>query len=54
MRRGAASVYEWNGQAFRSLSAVARAITGVSWNGPQFFGVNRGLKSGGDSSAGRA
>jgi hypothetical protein len=40
--------YEWNGQAFRSLSAVARAITGVSWNGRRFFGVDRGAVSGGE------
>lgn len=33
--------FEWNGQEFRSLSAVARAITGTSWNGLRFFGVPR-------------
>lgn len=27
------------GQRYRSLSAVARAITGVRWNGPRFFGL---------------
>lgn len=31
--------YEWNNQAFRSLSAVATAITGVKRNGPSFFGL---------------
>jgi len=31
--------FSWNGRAFASLSAVARAITGVRWNGPRFFGV---------------
>lgn len=30
---------EWNGQTFKSLSAVARAITGIRWNGPRFFGL---------------
>lgn len=29
----------WNGQTFRSLSAVARAITGTRWNGHVFFGL---------------
>ena len=31
--------YEWQGQPFRSLSAVARAITGTRWNGWIFFGL---------------
>ena len=30
---------EWNGQTYKSLSAVARAITGIRWNGPRFFGL---------------
>jgi hypothetical protein len=29
----------WNGKTFRSLSRIARAITGTSWNGPRFFGM---------------
>jgi hypothetical protein len=33
------SGFSWNGRTFASLSAVARAITGVRWNGPRFFGV---------------
>jgi hypothetical protein len=31
--------FAWNGQSFRSLSEVARAITGTRWNGPRFFGL---------------
>lgn len=31
--------YIWNGRTYRSLSAVAREITGVRWSGPRFFGV---------------
>jgi hypothetical protein len=31
--------YAWNGQTYRSLSEVARAITGTRWNGPRFFGL---------------
>jgi hypothetical protein len=29
----------WEGRKYRSLSEVARAITGVRWNGPRFFGL---------------
>ena len=29
----------WNGGRHRSLSAIARAITGARWSGPRFFGV---------------
>ena len=36
---------ECEGRTFRSLSAVARHITGVQWNGPRFFGL-RGEKVG--------
>jgi Protein of unknown function (DUF2924) len=31
--------YEWQGRPYRSLSAIARAITGTRWNGPLFFGI---------------
>lgn len=31
--------YVWNGTRYRSLSAVARAITGTRWNGHVFFGL---------------
>lgn len=31
--------FEWDGRRFKSLSAVARAITGVNWNGLRFFGL---------------
>lgn len=31
--------FVWNGMTFRSLSAVATAITGSRWNGPKFFGL---------------
>lgn len=31
--------FSWNGGAYRSLSEVARAITGTVWNGPAFFGL---------------
>ena len=31
--------FEWNGKTWRSLSAIAREITGAHWSGPRFFGV---------------
>ncbi|MFN7397889.1 MAG: DUF2924 domain-containing protein [Sandaracinobacter sp.] len=30
---------EWNGRTWRSLSEVARIITGTQWSGPKFFGL---------------
>lgn len=33
--------YDLNGKVFKSLSAVARHITGVNWSGPAFFGVKQ-------------
>src|SRR3712207_4002190 len=29
----------WRGERYRSLSAIARAITGAHWSGPRFFGL---------------
>jgi hypothetical protein len=34
--------FAWNGTSYRSLSEVARAITGTRWNGPRFFGLREG------------
>lgn len=31
--------YLWRGTHYRSLSAIARAITGAHWSGPRFFGL---------------
>ena len=36
---GEAGEVEWNGQTWRSLSEVARIITGTRWSGPAFFGL---------------
>ena len=35
----AAEGFHHGGRTYRSLSEVARAITGVRWNGPRFFGL---------------
>jgi hypothetical protein len=31
--------FDYEGRRYRSLSSVARAITGTQWNGPLFFGL---------------
>jgi len=33
--------FEWQGRPYKSLSAIARAITGTRWNGLVFFGLKR-------------
>jgi hypothetical protein len=33
--------FAWNGGSHRSLSEIARAITGTRWNGLVFFGVKQ-------------
>ncbi|MCV2874193.1 DUF2924 domain-containing protein [Defluviimonas sp. WL0050] len=56
LRPGAHLVRDWNGRSYQvevqekgfrldgrtwpSLSAIARHITGTSWSGPRFFGLN--------------
>ena len=56
VRSGARLVREWNGRTYtvtvtedgfgyggktyRSLTRVARVITGAHWSGPRFFGLN--------------
>lgn len=29
----------WEGRTYRSLSAIAREVTGTAWSGPRFFGI---------------
>jgi hypothetical protein len=31
--------FSWRDQTYASLSAIAQAITGTTWNGPRFFGL---------------
>jgi hypothetical protein len=31
--------YFWQGKSYRSLSVIAREITGARWSGPRFFGL---------------
>jgi len=38
--------FEWQGRPYKSISAIARAITGTRWNGWVFFGLkNRRARS---------
>lgn len=36
--------FEWEGRKYRSLTAIARAITGTQWNGWNFFGLKNHRK----------
>ena len=33
--------FEWSGRRYRSLTLVAREITGAHWSGPRFFGLRK-------------
>jgi hypothetical protein len=33
--------FEYEGQSYRSLTEIARVITGTKWSGPAFFGLKR-------------
>jgi hypothetical protein len=34
--------YLYRGEGYRSLSAIAQAITGTKWSGPRFFALREG------------
>ena len=40
-----ANGFEWQGRPYKSLSAIARAITGTRWNGWVFFGLKNHRRS---------
>jgi hypothetical protein len=46
--------FRWHGNDYRTLSAVAVAITGTKWSGPKFFGLVAPTPSGFAKSPGRA
>jgi Protein of unknown function (DUF2924) len=33
--------FEYGGRTYRSLSEIAREITGTRWSGPAFFGMRK-------------
>ena len=43
--------FVWRQQHYRSLSQIARAITGTSWSGPVFFGLKPRTVRGGEGAA---
>jgi Protein of unknown function (DUF2924) len=42
--------FSWQGMQYRSLSAIARKITGTAWSGPLFFGLKQARSAGRPSS----
>ncbi len=38
--------FEWRGKQRRSLSVIAKLITGAHWSGPRFFGLNGKAEAG--------
>ena len=38
--------FEWRGEQYRSLSEIARRITGTTWSGPRFFGLREAVRKG--------
>jgi hypothetical protein len=34
--------FELDDRKYRSLSSIAREVTGAAWSGPRFFGLNNG------------
>jgi hypothetical protein len=42
----AGDTYIWGGKHYRSLSEIARAITGTRWSGPRFFGLDSAVTTG--------
>lgn len=43
--------FDWNGSTYRSLSEIARLITGTRWSGPRFFGLKDDQERGGREKA---
>ena len=43
--------FAWNGQTFGSLSQIAKAMTGTTWNGHRFFGLRQGKIAPADAGA---
>ncbi len=46
LKPGAKLIREWRGKRRRSLSVIAKLITGAHWSGPRFFGLNGKAEAG--------
>ncbi len=44
--------FEYRDRRYRSLSVIARQITGTRWSGPRFFGLREAPRTGGPDHAG--
>jgi hypothetical protein len=38
--------FSFEDRSYRSLSAIAREVTGTAWSGPRFFGLDGGARHG--------
>ena len=45
--------FEYEGQPYRSLSVIAKRITGAHWSGPRFFGLTKRAGASVGAEAGR-
>jgi len=45
--------FEYEGEHFRSLTVIAKRITGAHWSGPRFFGLTKRAGALGGAEAGR-
>jgi hypothetical protein len=43
---------EWNQRRYRSLTVIAREITGAHWSGPRFFGLRKRAGNSAESAEG--
>src|SRR5271154_6717055 len=48
-----AAGFAWKGRTFGSLSQIAKAMTGTTWNGHRFFGLRQGKAPGADAGTNR-
>ena len=45
--------FEYDGERYRSLSVIAKRITGAHWSGPRFFGLTKKIGASAAAEAGR-
>ena len=45
--------FEYEGQRYRSLTVIAKRITGTHWSGPRFFGLTKRASALAGAEAGR-
>ena len=45
--------FEYEGQRYRSLSVIAKRITGAHWSGPRFFGLTNNARASSPAGAGQ-